>query len=58
MTTIHYALRYPDPITSTGTGRGWSGFARLARQTINIARRICSEMDEITFDEPIITADY
>ena len=57
MTTIHYALRYPDPITSPGTGRGGSEFARLARQTINIARRICSEMDEITFDEPIITAD-
>ena len=55
MTTMHYALRYPDPIT--GTGRGGAEFARLARQTINIARRICSEMDEIAFDEPIITAD-
>ncbi len=57
MTTIHCALRYPDPITSPGTGRGGSECARLARQTINIAKRICSEIDESTFDEPIITAD-
>ena len=57
MTTIHYELSHPDLAINPNTDRGRSECARLARRAINIAKRICSEIDEGAFDDPIITAD-
>ncbi len=43
MTTFHYALRCPDPMTHRNTDRGRSECARLAKRAIDIAKRICPE---------------
>ena len=46
MTTIHYALSDPNPMTDPGTDRGGAECARLARRVIHIAKRICSEIQD------------
>ena len=57
MTTIHYALNDLDREMDPSTTRGRSECAHTVRRPIDIARRICSDMDEHTSEDPIVTTD-
>ena len=57
MTTIHYELSAPDRAINPDTHRGRSECVQAMKRAIDIAKRICSEIEEDTFDDPIITAD-
>ena len=57
MTTIHYELSAPDRATNPDTHRGRSECVQAVRRAVDIAKRICSEIEEDTFDDSIITAD-
>ena len=57
MTTIHYALNAPDQVMNTSTDHGRLECAQVMQRAIEIARRICSRMDENISEDPILAAD-
>ena len=57
MTTIHYALNDPDREMDPSTGRARSECTQTARRAIDIARRLCSGIDEDISEDPIVTTD-
>ena len=57
MTTIHYALNGLDRGMNPSTGRGRMECADTMRRAIEIARHICSGIDESTSEDIIATTD-
>ena len=57
MTTIHYELSDPDRLANPSTDRGRSECVQAMRLAIDIARHICSGIDEGISEDPIVTSD-
>ena len=57
MTTIHYELNDPDRAINPDTRRGRSECVQAIKRAIDIAKRICSEIDEATSEDPIVSSD-
>ena len=57
MTAIHYELSDPDRAANPSTDLGQSECVQAMRRAIDIAQHICSQIDEDTSEDPIVTSD-